>query len=67
MASNGVAVPLSDFGVTKSHSRPCTPNDSLYSEVQFKTPKYGPGLHHNFSSLLEAWSYLSEPFSWHHH
>ncbi|NNN14605.1 MAG: transposase [Acidimicrobiaceae bacterium] len=67
MASKAVAVHMSDLGVTKSHSRPYMPNDSPYSEAQFKTPKYGPRFNHNFSSLLEARSYLSQLFFWYHY
>jgi putative transposase len=44
MASKPVAFLLADLGVTKTHSRPHTPNDNPYSEAQFKTLKYGAGL-----------------------
>ncbi len=67
MASKAVVVLMSDLGVTKSRSRTYMPNDSPHSKTQFKTLKYGPGFHHNFSSLLEARSYFSELFSWYQH
>ena len=42
MASKPVAFLLTDFGVTKSHSRPHTSNDNPFSESHFKTLKYRP-------------------------
>jgi putative transposase len=44
MTSNGVAERLLDRGLTRSHSRPSISNDHPYSEAQFKTMKYGPGI-----------------------
>ncbi len=44
MTSKPVAFLLADLGVTKSHSRPHVSNDNPYSEAQFKTLKYRPGL-----------------------
>lgn len=43
MQSKTVAQVLADLGVSKSLSRPYTPNDNPYSEIQFKTMKYRPG------------------------
>jgi putative transposase len=44
MTSKPVALLLADLGVTQSHSRPHVSNDNRYSEAQFKTLKYRPGL-----------------------
>src|SRR5712692_7954792 len=44
MRSKPVAFLLADLGVTKTHSRPYTSTDNPYSEAQFKTLKYRPGL-----------------------
>ena len=44
MTSKPVAFLLADLGVTKTHSRPHVSNDNPYSEAQFKTLKYRPGL-----------------------
>ncbi len=44
MTSKPVAQLLVDLGVTRSHSRPHVSNDNPYSESQFKTMKYAPGL-----------------------
>ena len=44
MTSKPVALLLADLGVTQSHSRPHVSNDNPYSEAQFKTLKYRPGV-----------------------
>jgi putative transposase len=44
MTSKNVAALLADLGVTRSHSRPHVSNDNPYSEAQFKTLKYSPGV-----------------------
>ena len=44
MTSKPVAFLLADLGVIQSHSRPHVSNDNPYSEAQFKTLKYRPGL-----------------------
>ena len=44
MTSKPVALLLADLGVTQSHSRPHVSNDNPYSEAQFKTLKYRPGI-----------------------
>ncbi len=44
MTSKPVALLLADLGVTKTHSRPHVSNDNPFSEAQFKTLKYRPGL-----------------------
>ena len=71
MASKGVAMLLSDLGVTKSHSRPHTSNDNPFSEAQFKTLKYRPDFPDQFTSVEQARSFLQAFFRWyneaHHH
>ena len=44
MTSKPVALLLADLGVTKTHRRPHVSNDNPFSEAQFKTLKYRPGL-----------------------
>lgn len=58
MRSKVMAQLLADLGVTKSHSRPYTPNDNPFSEAQFKTMKYRPDFPERFDSLAatRAWA-----------
>jgi putative transposase len=44
MTSKPVAQLLVDLGVVRSHSRPHVSDDKPYSQAQFKTLKYLPGL-----------------------
>jgi putative transposase len=44
MTSKPVAFLLADLGVIQSHSRPHVSNDNPYSEAQFRTLKYRPGI-----------------------
>ena len=44
MKSKVVAQLMADLGITKTHSRPYVSNDNPYSEAQFKTLKYAPGI-----------------------
>ena len=44
MTSKPVALLLADLGVTKTHARPHVSNDNPFSEAQFKTLKYRPGV-----------------------
>ena len=64
MRSKTVALLLSDLGVTKSHSRPYTPNDNPYSEAQFKTMKYRPDFPAQFGTLFEARLWARTFFAW---
>ena len=57
MRAKSVALLLADLRVTKSHSRPYTPNDNAYSEAQFKTMKYRPDFPDRFDSLADARSW----------
>lgn len=67
MRSQTVAHLLSDLGVTKSHSRPYTPDDNPFSEAQFKTLKYRPAFPERFSSLPEARRFCQSFFHWYNH
>ncbi len=44
MKSKPVAFLMADLGVAKSHSRPYVSDDNPYSESQFRTLKYRPGV-----------------------
>lgn len=67
MRANGVAELLERLGVTKSHSRPHTPNDNPFSEAQFKTLKYHPTFPETFADIEEARSWAREFFQWYNH
>ena len=71
MRSKPVALLLSDFGVTKTHSRPHVSNDNPYSESQFKTLKYRPSFPERFGSIEDARAFCATFFGWyntqHHH
>ena len=71
MISKTVAQLLIDLGVSKSHSRPHTPNDNPFSEAQFKTMKYRPDYPARFDSIVEALHWARAFFHWynnvHHH
>ena len=67
MRSQTVAELLGELGVTKSHTRPYTPNDNPYSEAQFKTMKYRPDFPGRFGSLAEARAWAQAFFHWYNH
>ena len=67
MRANGVTELLERLGVTKSHSRPHTPNDNPFSEAQFKTLKYHPTFPEEFADIEEARSWAREFFQWYNH
>lgn len=71
MTSKPLAFLLADLGVTRSFSRPYTPNDNPFSEAQFKTMKYQPSYPEHFGDLLEARIWARAFFDWynnaHHH
>ncbi|MEK2474113.1 DDE-type integrase/transposase/recombinase [Streptomyces noursei] len=54
MTSKTVSQLLTDLGVTRSHSRPKTSNDTPYSEAHFKTTKYMSDYPERFDSLAHA-------------
>lgn len=64
MIAKPVAHLLADLGVTKSHSRPHTPNDNPYSEAQFKTLKYRPDYPDRFESEYQARQWVRPFFTW---
>ena len=71
MTSKPLAFLLADLGVTRSFSRPSTPNDNPFSEAQFKTLKYQPNYPERFDDLVEARAWARDFFTWynttHHH
>jgi putative transposase len=67
MTSKPLAYLLADLGVTRSHSRPYTPNDNPFSEAQFKTMKYQPNYPQRFDDLLEARAWARDFFDWYNH
>jgi putative transposase len=71
MLAKPLAFLLADLGVTRSHSRPYTPNDNPFSEAHFKTMKYRPDFPQTFDSLLAARDWGGPFFDWynfeHHH
>lgn len=67
MRAKDVAFLLADLGVTKSHSRPHTPNDNPYSEAQFKTMKYRPDFPDTFGSFEDARAWVRAFLHWYNH
>jgi putative transposase len=67
MRAQTVAHLLSDLGVTKSHSRPYTPDDNPFSEAQFKTLKYRPAFPERFGSQPEARRFCQSFFHWYNY
>jgi len=64
MASQPVALLLSDLGVARRHSRPHVSNDNPYSEAQFKTLKYRPDFPKRFGSIEHARSHVEAFIGW---
>jgi putative transposase len=67
MRAQTVAHLLSDLGITKSHSRPYTPDDNPFSEAQFKTLKYRPEFPERFGSQPEARRFCQSFFHWYNY
>jgi len=67
MRSKVVAELLADLGVTKSHSRPYTPDDNAISEAQFKTLKYRPDFPERFASLQAAREWVRLFMRWYNY
>jgi putative transposase len=67
MRAKTVAQLLADLQITKSHSRPYTPDDNPYSEAQFKTMKYRPDFPDRFTSQQAALAWARPFFSWYNH
>jgi putative transposase len=64
MKSKTVELLLSELGVTKSFSRPYTPNDNPFSESQFKTVKTRPDYPDRFGCLEDAKTFCQTFFEW---
>lgn len=67
MKANSVAELLERLGVSKSHTRPHTPNDNPFSEAQFKTLKYDPSYPEAFATTETARSWARAFFHWYNH
>ncbi len=71
MIAKTLAQKLIDMGVTKTHSRPYTPNDNPFSESQFKTMKYRPDYPSRFGDMETSLTWGRLFFPWyndeHHH
>ena len=64
MRSKTVAELLGDLQVTKTHTRPYTPDDNPYSEAQFKTMKYRLDYPDRFASFLAAQTWARTFIDW---
>jgi putative transposase len=64
MTSKPVAWLLADLGITKTHSRPYTSDDTPFSEAQFKTLTYRPDFPARFGSLEDARVFCQPFFTW---
>ena len=67
MIAKSVEQLLHDLQVTKSHSRPYTPDDNPFSEAQFKTMKYRPNYPVRFASYDHAHAWATDFFDWYNH
>lgn len=71
MQAKATACLLAALGVTKSHSRPHTSNDTPFSEAHFKTLKYQPQFPKRFGCIEDARAFCRRFFTWynqdHHH
>ena len=64
-AAKPVAQLLATLEITRSVTRPRTPNDNPYSESQFRTMKYRPQFPAVFAGIDDARGFCVEFFSWH--
>ena len=64
-AAKPVAQLLSTLEITRSLTRPRTPNDNPYSESQFRTMKYRPAFPDRFAGIDDARDFCVGFFSWH--
>jgi putative transposase len=64
-AAKPVAQLLADLEITRSVTRPRTPNDNPYSESQFRTMKYRPTFPDRFAGIDDARDFCVEFFGWH--
>jgi putative transposase len=67
MKANTVSDLLENLGVSKSHTRPHTPNDNPFSEAQFKTLKYSPTFPEEFADIEAAREWARPFFHWYNH
>jgi len=67
MRAKTVAQLLADLQVTKTHTRPYTPDDNPYSEAHFKTMKYRPDFPDRFASMSAAHQWARPFFEWYNH
>ena len=67
MMAKSVEQLMIDLQITKSHSRPYTPNDNPYSESQFKTLKYHPDFPERFQSFDDAHEQIATLLDWYNH
>ena len=68
-AAKPVAQLLATLEITRSVTRPRTPNDNAFSEAQFRTMKYRPQFPASFAGIDDARTFCVEFFAWHngHH
>ena len=64
-AAKPVAQLLATLEITRSLTRPRTPNDNPYSESQFRTMKYRPSFPDHFAGIDDARDFCVGFFGWH--
>lgn len=64
-AAKPVAQLLATLEVTRSVTRPRTPNDNPFSEAQFRTMKYRPQFPTVFAGIDDARAFCVDFFGWH--
>ncbi|MBT8225389.1 MAG: DDE-type integrase/transposase/recombinase [Dactylosporangium sp.] len=67
MTSQSVSAPLTNLGVTRTHSRPRVSDDNPFSEAQFKTLKYLHDFPGSFPNLSAARAFLDGFFTEYDH
>ena len=66
-AAKPVAQLLATLEITRSVTRPRTPNDNPYSESQFRTMKYRPQFPARFAGIDDARTFSADFFAWHNY
>jgi putative transposase len=64
-AAKPVAQLLATLEITRSVTRPRTPNDNPFSESQFRTMKYRPSFPERFAGIDDAHGFCVGFFGWH--
>ena len=64
-AAKPVAQLLATLEITRSVTRPHTPNDNPFSESQFRTMKYRPSFPDRFAGIDDAHDFCVGFFGWH--